>query len=89
MISYVFGAKFDATEIIDWAKSKGLFIMEDEAESFVAPNAKLNPNVDFSTFSFGSIKTCSAFGGSISVIRNNEALYRKMKALQESYPKWS
>ncbi|CAD8173755.1 unnamed protein product [Paramecium pentaurelia] len=89
MISYVFGAKFDASEIIDWAKSKGLFIMEDEAESFVAPNAKLNPNVDFSTFSFGSIKTCSAFGGSISVIRNNEALYRKMKALQESYPKWS
>lgn len=40
MISYVFGAKFDATEIIDWAKSKGLFIMEDEAESFAAPNAK-------------------------------------------------
>lgn len=97
MISYVFGAKFDASDIIDWAKSKGLFIMEDEAESFNAPNAKckiklyfiVNPNVDFSTFSFGSIKTCSAFGGSISVIRNNEALYRKMKAIQETYPKWS
>ncbi|CAD8088314.1 unnamed protein product [Paramecium sonneborni] len=89
MISYVFGAKFDASEVIDWAKSKGLFIMEDEAESFSAPNAKLNPNVDFSTFSFGSIKTCSAFGGSISVIRNNEALYRKMRAIQETYPKWS
>lgn len=41
----------------------------------------VNHNVDFSTFSFGSIKTCSAFGGSISVIRNNEALYRKMKAI--------
>lgn len=41
----------------------------------------VNPKVDFSTFSFGSIKTCSAFGGSISVIRNNEALYRKMKAI--------
>lgn len=44
MISYVFGAKFDASEIIDWAKSKGLFIMEDEAESFCAPNAKCKNN---------------------------------------------
>ncbi|CAD8164893.1 unnamed protein product [Paramecium pentaurelia] len=40
MISYVFGAKFDASDIIDWATSKDLFIMEDEAESFNAPNAK-------------------------------------------------
>ncbi|CAD8065451.1 unnamed protein product [Paramecium primaurelia] len=89
MISYVFGTKFDSSDIIDWAQSKGLFIMEDEAESFNAPNAKLNPNVEFSTFSFSSIKTYSAFGGSISVIRNNEVLYSKMKAIQETQPKWS
>lgn len=40
MISYVFGAKFDATSIINWAKQQNLFVMEDEAESFSAPNAQ-------------------------------------------------
>jgi aminotransferase len=34
MISYVYGAKFDATEIIEWCHQKGLLIIEDQAESF-------------------------------------------------------
>lgn len=34
MISYIYGAKFDASEIIEWCHSKGIFIMEDCAESF-------------------------------------------------------
>lgn len=40
MISYVFGAKYDATDIIMWAKKENLFVMEDEAESFSSPGAK-------------------------------------------------
>jgi dTDP-4-amino-4,6-dideoxygalactose transaminase len=94
MISYIYGAKFDATEIIEWCHSKGIFIFEDQAESFDNPSIKstsiyyyiVHPKVDFATFSFGTIKTCSAFGGSISIIRNNEVLYRKMLAIQDAYP---
>jgi len=37
MVSYLFGSKFDATEIFEWAKSKNLVILEDEAESFDGP----------------------------------------------------
>ncbi len=32
-------------------------------------------------FSFGTIKTCSAFGGAITIIKKNEVLYRKMLAI--------
>lgn len=39
MLSYIFGAKFDASEIIKWAHEEGLFIIEDEAESFKSPSA--------------------------------------------------
>ncbi|CAD8154330.1 unnamed protein product [Paramecium pentaurelia] len=79
MISQVFGAKFDASEIIDQVKSKGLFILEDEAQSFQIQMLTF-------LFFFCSLKNCSSFGGSISVYYNNDVLFRKMKALQESYP---
>jgi dTDP-4-amino-4,6-dideoxygalactose transaminase len=81
MISYVFGAKFDATDIIVWAKEKGLFVIEDQAESFYDVKLSGHPEVDFATYSFGTIKTNSSFGGSISIVRNHEALYRKMMAI--------
>lgn len=34
MLSYIYGAKFDSNEIINWAKSKDLLIIEDSAEAF-------------------------------------------------------
>lgn len=37
MISYIYGAKYDATEIIEWCHSQGLMILEDCAESFDNP----------------------------------------------------
>jgi perosamine synthetase len=40
---------------------------------------------DLSVFSFGSIKTNTAFGGGISIIRNPE-LYKKMIAFHDKYP---
>ena len=40
MISYIYGAKFDASEIIEWCHSKGIFIIEDCAESFEDPRLK-------------------------------------------------
>lgn len=37
-------------------------------------------------FSFGTIKPLTAFGGALTVVRNNETLYRKMKSRLETYP---
>lgn len=37
MVSYLFGARFDSTEIFKWAKENKLFTFEDEAESYTGP----------------------------------------------------
>ena len=78
MVSYTYGAKFNAIEIFKWAHSKGLFIIEDAAEAFNGTDFTGNELVDFTTYSFGNIKSLTSFGGAISIIRNNELIYRKM-----------
>lgn len=37
-------------------------------------------------FSFGTIKPFTAYGGAMTIIRNNEGVYRKMKSLLDAYP---
>lgn len=75
MLSYVYGATFNSQPIIDWAHSHNIVVVEDMAESFKGNMFTGNLDADFSLFSFGTIKTCTAFGGSIMVIRNNNEKY--------------
>lgn len=42
-------------------------LVEDLAEGFASVNENGNPMADLSLFSFGTIKTLSAFGGSLTV----------------------
>ena len=86
MLSYVFGAEFDLTEIIKLAKRHNLYVIEDSAECYHGPKASGHPDADMTLFSFGTIKTMTAYGGGLAVIRNNEVLYRKMKYTLENYP---
>lgn len=85
MVSYLYGSRFDPTEIFKWAKEKKLKIFEDEAESFNGPNHIGHELSDFTMFSFGTIKPFTAFGGAINIIKNNEGLYRSMKTKLETY----
>jgi hypothetical protein len=48
-----------------------------------------NPLADATLFSFGTIKTMSAMGSGIGIIRKNQVLYRKMKHIYNSYPEVS
>ena len=34
LISYIYGCQFDVTELVQWAHSHGLLVVEDLAESF-------------------------------------------------------
>lgn len=65
----MYGSRFDATEIFKWAKEKNLMIFEDEAESFDDIDRNGHPLADFSFFSFGTIKSFSAYGGALTVVR--------------------
>lgn len=87
MISYVYGVTFDSQAIIDWAHSHNIVVIEDMAESFKGNRATGNLDADFSLFSFGTIKTCTAFGGSIMVVRNNQQKFQQLTEMYEKYPK--
>lgn len=86
VLAWVYGSYNDADEIYKICKEKNIFIIEDMAETFFDLKVNGNPKADVSLFSFGTIKLNTAFGGSICVIRNNEVLYRKAKAILDSYP---
>ena len=86
MISYLFGAEYDITDIINVAKKHNIMVIEDSAESFHGPQSTGHPKADVSLFSFGTIKINTSYGGSLTIIRNNEVLYRKMKHILETYP---
>ena len=49
--------------------------MEDEAESFSSLKISGTANADATLFSFGPIKTNTAFGGAITILRNNKQVY--------------
>ena len=86
MVSYIFGAEYDITDIVNVAKKHNIMVIEDSAESFHGPSSTGHPGADLSLFSFGTIKINTSYGGSLAVIRNNEVLYRKMKHILETYP---
>jgi perosamine synthetase len=44
-----------------------------------------SPTAEITVFSFGPIKTSTAFGGAVSIVRNEEILQR-MREIQATYP---
>jgi len=86
MLSYVFGVGYDIEPILKLAKKHNLFVVEDLAETFSSNKYNGHPEADVSLFSFGTIKYNTALNGAITVVRNNDVLYRKMKYIQDLYP---
>jgi len=72
MVSFLYGAKFDAEELYKYAHSKNCFVFEDQAESFSDIQDNGSKNADCTLFSFGTIKPFTAYGGSIAILRNQE-----------------
>lgn len=76
MVSYLYGARFPSDELYEYARSQGCFVIEDQAESFSDVNDNGNSLADCTLFSFGTIKPFTAYGGSITILRNQEVIYR-------------
>jgi len=86
MLSYVWGVNFNIDKIIQLAKKHNLYVIEDLAETFTSTKYNGHPEADISLFSFGTIKYNTALNGAITIVRNNDVLYRKMKYIQDLYP---
>ncbi|XP_071492856.1 uncharacterized protein [Diadema antillarum] len=85
LVAHIYGHLGDIDTLIQVARQHKLTILEDCAESFSGTQNHGHPGADVTFFSFGIIKTCTAFGGAIAVVRD-PALREKMRTLYHSYP---
>jgi len=85
--SHLFGKINDINYVIDICNKNNIDFIEDCAECFT-PNYNGNCRSDIISFSFGSIKKCTCFGGSKTIIKNDED-FKKFKTIINKYKKQS
>eukprot|EP00494_Astrolonche_serrata_P029113 UN29380 len=85
LVCHLWGRRSNINATIKFAKKYKLEIFEDCAECFHGPKKYLgNPHATISAFSFGTIKHCTAFGGSVIRV-NNDKLRKKIRDVNNVY----
>jgi len=85
VVASIYGRRFNMDPVVSAARSHGLIVVEDCAESFNGFDYLGYEGSDLALFSFGPIKHYTAFGGAIAKIRSKD-LYEKMSSLYENDP---
>lgn len=91
LVAHLFGGRLDLTPIAEWCRRHGLPLIEDCAQSYRGPGDTGSAGAEASLFSFGPIKTGTAFGGGLVRVREPRLLAR-MRAVHETWPlqtRWS
>jgi dTDP-4-amino-4,6-dideoxygalactose transaminase len=86
LIAHIYNRRNNIDAVIDLAAQypRKIHVLEDCAEAF-APDFTGNPRSDLVFFSFGSIKSCTSFGGGITKVRD-PTLFKKMDEAHSKYP---
>jgi len=87
ILTYPYGVVYDIENISKFCKQQGIDIIEDASEAFSCVSTPGSPYADLTLLSFGMLKHYSAFGGGISVIRDNQETFQKMLEIERSYKK--
>jgi perosamine synthetase len=85
VVAHLFGGQIFMEPILKIARKHNLLVIEDCAQGFTGSGYSGHLEADVSMFSFGSIKTATALGGGVLIVRDGE-LRKKMIALQDTYP---
>lgn len=85
LVAHLFGGRHDSAPVVELCRHRGLLLIEDCAQSFHGLGDTGSPAADASLFSFGPIKTATAFGGGLARVRDPEVLAR-MRRLQGAWP---
>ena len=85
LVAHLFGARVDLSPVVDVARRHGLLVLEDCAQSIRGPGDEGDERADVSMFSFGLLKTATAFGGGLLRVRD-EGLAARMHVIQRSWP---
>jgi len=85
LVAHLFGGRLDLGPVAERCRRHGLVLIEDCAQSFRGMGDTGTAAADASLFSFGPIKTATAFGGGLVRIGDPEVLAR-MRRLQDGWP---
>lgn len=85
LVAHLFGAIGDVGPLIEIAHTHGLLFLEDGAQSFDGIRWRGHPDSDVVMFSFGPIKTATALGGGLLLVRD-AALRERLRRAQDRWP---
>ena len=86
LISHIYGKWCPMDSIVNICKQHRIKVIEDCAEGFYGFQNLGHPKSDLTLFSFGIIKTQTAFGGNVTKVRD-QRVYERMVEMYEDYPR--
>jgi dTDP-4-amino-4,6-dideoxygalactose transaminase len=85
VVAHLFGTRLDMQPIVDFAHRHNLVLVEDCAQAFNGRAYTGHPGADLALFSFGPLKTATALGGALIVVKDAD-LCARMRNIQNTYP---
>lgn len=85
VLAHLYGTTFDINPMITMAHQYNLLVIEDCAEAFGGFDYLGHPESDLSLFSFGLIKSRTAFGGCVAKVKDS-SLFQKIVNIYDSDP---
>ncbi|KAF0693932.1 Aste57867_15152 [Aphanomyces stellatus] len=84
LVAHVFGTLNKLDAVSAFAKEHSLLLLEDCAQAYIGPSYNGHEGADVSFFSFGTIKTSTAFGGAMLRV-NDDSLRKAMRSINNTY----
>jgi perosamine synthetase len=83
--AHLFGTRVDLSAAFQMVKARGIVAVEDCAQAFNGRDYRGSDLADVVMYSFGPIKTATALGGGVIVVRDRQ-LATGMRLIQNAYP---
>jgi dTDP-4-amino-4,6-dideoxygalactose transaminase len=85
LIAHLYGAITPLDAYAEICHDHDLLLVEDCAQAFAGQQYLGHPQADVSLFSFGPIKSCTALGGAVTLVKDPQ-LAKQMKLQEQDYP---
>ena len=85
IVAHLFGGRIPLNDILSFARSREIDVLEDCAQAFFGPTWSGTNGCLASLFSFGTIKTSTACGGGVLILRDQQLL-ADIETAQGSWP---
>ena len=84
VVAHLWGTRLDLSALIDWAQTRKILLVEDCAQAYEGCHWSGDPRSDVRLFSFGNIKTATALGGGVMLLKD-QWLCRALQQRQQTY----